>query len=251
MSKLNVKSMVDFNRDVKHVDVDYEICKRPLFHGTRRYALEVSEENRQKFYNACNIIAPFAKELIRNKKIEHNYVVDAANRSSAYEYGDLYLTIGYTRAINYSYYAGGELGQNVYRVCEDIINKGIEIIDEIKEAIEIISSEYEKYQNSEKVVLVFFDVKFDDLYTRGGRKFIDFLDINEDVKEEIDELYAEEETLGSSPDKDFRLKNPNDYEIYIVNEKDFREGVKLFTKINDIDECIRRHNSYVKQKWDF
>ena len=72
MSKLDVKSKVDFNRAVKHVDVDYEICKRPLFHGTRRYALEVTEENRQKFYNACNIVVPFAKELMRNNKIEYN-----------------------------------------------------------------------------------------------------------------------------------------------------------------------------------
>lgn len=251
MNKLNVKGAFDFDKYVKSPVVDYEVFQRPLFHGTRKYAIEITPDNLQKFYNACNSILPFVKELIRNKKVEYNIVVSTANSCSAYEYGDFYLTLAFTRAINYSYYIGGELGHNIYNICQEILTKEIELPDKIKAAVDVIFAEYEKFSKSEKIVLAFNGVKFADLYCRGGSKFIDSLDMDEDEKEEIDELYAEEETQISTPDKDFRLKNLNDYDAYIVNVNDFRKGIKIFTKIKDIDEYINLHNLYKRKKWDF
>lgn len=251
MNKLNVKGNFEFDKCVQSQVIDYEVLKRPLFHGTRKYAIEITKEKLQEFYDACNVVLPFVKELIHNKKVEYNIVVNTANSSSAYEYGDFYVTLSFISAINYCYYAGGELGQNIYNVCQEIIKNGIELPAEIKTAVDVVFAEYEKFSSSEKIVLVFNDVKFADLYCRNGGKFIDSFNTAEAVKEEIDELYAEEETQDSAPDQDFRLKNLNDYEAYIVNEKDFRQGVKIFTKINDVDGYINQYNLSETPKWDF
>lgn len=181
MEKLKVLGDFDFNNYEFSQSVDYEVFRLPLLHGTRRYALEVSEAKRKEFYDACNVVMPFAKKLIDKKKIDFNYVVNAVDKSSQYQYGDFYLTTSFGGAIDYSYYAGGELGQNVYKVSQEIINKGIEIADEIKKAISLISKEYIKYSESEKVVLIFLDVKFSDLLSRGGREIIGQTGIDEDT----------------------------------------------------------------------
>ena len=40
-----------------------ELCQIPLLHGTRRYALQATKEEREKFYSACNIVMDFAKKI--------------------------------------------------------------------------------------------------------------------------------------------------------------------------------------------
>lgn len=252
MGQLKIKGEFNFDNYSTPQAIDYGTCKRPLFHGTRKYSLEISEEARQIFNEACNKILAFARTLIRNKKIEYNIVVNTAKQCFAFEYGDFYLTLSFTRAIDYSYNVGGELGQNIYKVCQVIKSKNIELTDEIRNAIDIVSSEYEKYEKSEKVILVVNDINFNDLYNRNGSKLIDSLELNEDAKEEIVDLYTEEETSNCELDRDFMVKNIGDYKIHVVQEKDFRQGIKFFTKIDNVDEYIKNHNILCgNPKYDF
>ena len=251
MGDLLVKGEFNFNNYATPEIVDYKNCKMPLFHGTRKYALEVSEEKRQEFYNACREVAIFAKDLIDTEKIAFNTVVFMFNKSAKYEYGDFYLTPTYTCAISFSYQAGGELGKNVYSVCKDIINNNIEVPPTIKEKIDLIVNEFIKYEKSEKVVLVYVGIKFEDLYTATGRKFINSLELDEYEKEDVEELYKEKETQTYCKNLSLRIKNPKNYEAYSIDELNFRKGFKAFTEITDIDKYIKRHNSYVATKWDF
>lgn len=251
MGKLNIKSVFDFDNYITPNIIDYNNCKKPLFHGTRIYAIEVSEEKRQQFYNACCEVAVFAKDLINTEKIPFNTVVFMYNKSTMYEYGDFYLTPTFSCAIGYSYQAGGELAKNVYLVCKEIINSNIDVSLEIKQKINLIVNEYEKYDKSEKIVLVYEGVKFEDIYTATGSKFLNSLKLDEYEKEDIEELYKEKETQTFSTNKTFRIKNPESYEAYIISELNFRKGFELFTEISDIDRFIRTHNSYESTKWDF
>ncbi len=251
MGQLKIKGEFNFDNYSTPQAIDYEICKRPLFHGTRKYAIEVSEEKRQAFYNACREVALFAKELIKAEKIPFNTVVYGFNESSVYEYGDFYLTTTFSCAVEFSYQAGGELGKNVYSVCMNIRNSNIEVSAEIKDKIDLITAEFLKYEKSEKVVLVYEGIKFDDLYTNGGHKFIESLELDEYEKEDIEDLYKEKETQTLATNTSLRIKNPKNYEAYSISETDFRKGFKVFTEIKDVDKYIKTHNSYVSTKWDF
>ena len=106
-------------------------CAKPLFHGTRMYALQVSEEDRKRFYTACDGIISFAKELFMNCPIDDDVLTEYQRtknllflstvvhqyKTAAYEYGSFYITTSYPTAITYANNCGGELGQWAYAHC--------------------------------------------------------------------------------------------------------------------------------------
>lgn len=272
MGKLNIVGEFNFDNFVAQNIIDYNNYKKPLFHGTRRYALEVCEENRQRFNEACNTFCVYAQQLINENKIFPNFVVMGFNNSSLHQYGDFYLTTTYSNAIDFSYLLGGELANSIYDVCLDINERGVEVPNEIKKLMNFIMSEISNYKKSQKVVLVYFDLKFADLYTHGGRRFISDEQLNEVnndfgayekgslnnlfimpnfAKQKIDDLYEEKETINFQSNTTFRIKNPEDYKAFLITEEYFRKGFESFTEITDVDKFIKQNNSYVKTKWDF
>ncbi len=245
MARLKIKGSFDFKQDLKSQQMDYEFCTRPLFHGTRKYAIEVSEEKRLEFFKACYEVALFAKKLISIGKIKYNIVIMQVGENSAFEYGDLYLISTYTTAISYAHNIAGELGKNVFLICEEIKRACVELDDRMQMLIDMVMKEYENYKVSEKIILVYMNVKFVDLYTCGGSPFIDVDDV-EYTQYMIEELYNEKEKLGYLPNTSFRLKNPEQYEAYIIKEKDLRNGFAAFTNIIDVDGHLRS----CRKEWD-
>jgi hypothetical protein len=239
-------------------------CKIPLFHGTRRYALQVTETDRNRFYEACNTVMRFAQELDFRDKIDKDELalyqrktnplfleaaVYAFERCRSFEYGDLYLTTGFSTAFSYAHDAGGELGERAYRQCEGFNHFAIELDEHTLEAAKIVIEEYEKYRNSEKVILAYFGVKFTDLLHEGGSPF--WRDDEEYMQEEIKYMYEDAiDTDYSQSNESFRLINPDKYMPYILPEKDFRKGFEFFTKIQDIDKFIEDHNIICSTKWE-
>ena len=230
-------------------------CKIPLFHGTRRYALQVEETVRNRFYEACKTVILFAQKLAFSDKIAtdalESYqrttnplflatVVYGFGRSHSYEYGDLYVTSGFSTAFSYTHDAGGELGESAYRQCEGFNHFAIDLDEHTLEATEIVIEEYEKYKTSERVILAYYGVKFTDLLNMGGSPF--WVD-DEYMQEVIKDMYEDSiDTDNSQSNESFRLINPDTYIPYILPEKDFRKWFEFFTKIQDIDKFIENHN---------
>lgn len=252
---LKTKEIKDTN-DLSSINInDTMSCKIPLFHGTRRYALQVAETVRNRFYEACNTVMRFAQELDFRDKIDKDElalyqrktnplfleaVVYAFERCRSFEYGDLYVTPGFSTAFSYAHDAGGELGERAYRQCEGFNHFAIELDEHTFEATKIVIEEYEKYRNSEKVILAYFGVKFTDLLHEGGSPF---WHDDEYMQEDIEYLYEDAiDTDYSQANTALRLINPDAYTPYIIPEKDFRKGFEIFTKIRDIDEFIKNHN---------
>ena len=248
MENLRIKGEFDFENYVKCQQNDYVFCSKPLFHGTRQYAIEVCPKKRLEFVDACYKIALFAKKLILEKKIEYNIVIMQVGVNTAFEYGDLYLIDTYTTAISYANNVAGELGKNVFLVCKNIKQARISLDDTMQGLIDSVMQEYVNYEASEKIVLVYQNVEFTDLYTIGGSSFID-PDDEEDMRFMIDDLYYEKEKLGRFPNTSFRLKNVEKYEAYIIREADLRKGFKAFTEVDDIDEHLKREKlNFISRK---
>jgi hypothetical protein len=258
---LKTKEIENLN-EIANIIVNEEgCCKTPLLHGTRRYAIQTSDFDRQRFYNACKEVILFAKTLIHKNIIAddalENYqrtknlmflstVVYGFGCSSAYEYGDFYLTSSFSHAFSFTYNAGGELGEWAFRQCEGFEYFSIELDESTKAAVEIVKEEYIKYQNSERIILVYYGVKFSDMLNRGGSPF--WVD-DEYMQEEIEELYNSKDTDSVETNNAFRLLNAEIYTPYVLSEKDFRAGFGIFTEISDVDEFIRDHNLYCSPKW--
>lgn len=260
---LRTQEIKDTN-DLLSINInDAKSCKIPLFHGTRRYALQVAEADRNRFYEACKTVMLFAQKLAFSDKIDNDAlesyqrttnplflatVVYGFGRSHSYEYGDLYVTSGFSTAFSYTHNVGGELGEWAYRQCEGFKHFSIDLDESTLEATKIVIEEYEKYRNSEKVILIYYGIKFTDLLHEGGSPF--WFD-DEYMQEDIEYLYEDAiETDYSQANTALRLINPDAYTAYILPEKDFRKGFKIFTKIQDIDEFIKNHNRMSSTKWE-
>ena len=240
---------------------DSEHCKIPLFHGTRRYALEVTDADRDRFYNACKTVILFAQKIAFSNIIDENAlnaynrntnplffgsVVYGLGRSNSYEYGDLYITSGFSTAFSFTHNVGGELGEYAYHQCEGLKHFSIKLDEKTQAAMEIVQTEYEKYKNSEKVILIYFGVNFKDMLHQGGDPFWE--DDDEYMQEEIEALYDTRETDNEQYHETFRLINLDKYTPYLLCEKDFRKGFELFTDIKDLDRFIKNYNMTGSQK---
>ena len=260
IKKLEIHDINNFSHP--HIG-DAEHCKIPLFHGTRRYALEATDAERYRFYDACKTVILFAQKIAFLKIIDDNAleayqrkanplfsgssVVCQFGRNSLYEYGDLYITSGFSTAFSFTHNAGGELGEWAYRQCEGFKHFSIELDEKTYAAVETVQTEYEKYNNSEKAILIFFGVNFKDMLSAGGDPF--WVD-DEYMDEEIADLYDDaRETDNRQYAETFRLINLDKYTPHLLREKDFRKGFELFTDIKDLDGFIKSHNMDFSTKW--
>ena len=262
---LNYKEINNIGELKKVVDVDDKHCKIPLFHGTRRYALQVADSDRERFSAACKQVLSFAHVYFNNGKIDwdklkayynssNNYyflstVVHQYN-STLFEYGDFYLTTSYKSAIGFAYNVGGEAGAWAYAQLKGFADWSVELDEDTKAAAAFVKQEYIKYQDSEKVILVYYGVSFDDLRTERGEPFL-----YKTGDEAADEQYARDdiERLYNSnhAKRNFRLANLHTYTAYVLTERMFRDGVVLFENESDVDKFIKQHNLISLEQWSF
>lgn len=257
---LNVSEIKNLKDYIKN-PVDTGCCAIPFFHGTRMHALTATEEDRKLFHSACDQVISFAKKLVRNCPIddetlkEYNITknplflgsVVSQYKTPSYEYGAFYLTTGYSRAITYANNAGGELGQWAYSQCVGFRELSITPDAETAEATKIVIDEYEKYKNSEQIILVYSGVRFEDLSTERGAPLLlydkDGIPNTEYNTYKINDLYKSTESDSKSYVRAFRLSRPEAYTGGIIRQKDFKEGFSVFTKIRDIDKYLKRNRS--------
>ena len=237
-------------------------CSRiPLFHGTRMYALQVNEKDRERFYAACDRVISFAKKLIWDCPVDdvilEEYIstgnphflgdVVSQYKTAAFDYGSLYVTTGYTEAIKFANHCGGELGQWAYEQCVAFRDLQIDLDDETRDAAMIVLEEYIKYETSEKVILVFSDVRFEDLQTERGKPFLIF-DENGDPNEtyntrQIDALHKAKVTDRSEHVLSFRLQKCETYMAHLIRQNNFKSGISVFTDIRDVDKYLKWNDS--------
>ena len=208
----------------------------PLLHGTRRYALQITDDERKRFSTACRQVIAFANKYYYSNEIDWDRlseyhrkvdiqflstVVSQYNRSD-FQYGNIYLTTSFEMAVLFSKYDGGELGSNAYSQIKGFNAWGIEFDEETKAAAKTVSEENAKYQESEKVVLVFPGVSLTDLYTRSGRPIL--MDGSEEDIKETKELYEDDASFNHQ----FRLIKPEAYTAYVLGENKFSEAFDFF-----------------------
>lgn len=249
--------------------VTKEGCLIPLFHGTRRYALQTTAEERVRFFSACDIVMNFAKKLAVSNVIDEARL-DEYQRTqnsrflgvlvytkgiSRFTYGDFYLTSSYTSSLSFAHNIGGELGDFAYAQCIGFRDFGVELDECTEEAVNVVLEESQKYLHSEKIVLAFYGVRFEDLSWEGGDSFLLPVENEEDEeynKYEIKRLQGAMDTDRCTKNMNFRLANLESYTPYVVGEKLLKEGFSIFTKITDVDKYIKEHNRATSYpKWEF
>lgn len=245
-----------------------EPCQIPLLHGTRRYALQTTKEEREKFYSACNVVMDFAKKIAYSNIIPEEAIEEYQKQQNPrffnvlvytkginkFTYGDFYVTTSYSSAISFAHNVGGELGDTAYAQCIGLLHFNVELDDTVSSAVKIVMEEYQKYVNSEKVILAFYGVRFTDLTREGGSEFLIDSTDPEDIEynlELINDLYESADTDTFTKNQNFRLANIDAYTGYVIGEKLFKEGFSVFTKIIDVEKKIRYHNLCSRPKWEF
>lgn len=252
---INIIQIDDLRKLVFNNEPSKKKCCFPLFHGTRKYALTCSDEERKIFYDACHKVLKFSKELIKNHSIsedelkvyQQNKLVDGKKtlflgvliyqygNSCLYEYGDFYVANTLVSAIQYSLSPGGELGKNAYHQCIGIKDFNLSFDEEISNAIDIVVNEYSKFKESERIVLVFKDVFYADLKHENGSNLIPPNDNNLD-------RYKGKCEDNFNFNKSFRLYNIEKYPAYVVNESMFKESLRHLTDIKDIEKYVKNNH---------
>lgn len=245
-----------------------ELCQIPLLHGTRRYALQTTKEEREKFYSACNVVMDFAKKIAYSNIIPEEAIEEYQKQQNPrffnvlvytkginkFTYGDFYVTTSYSSAISFAHNVGGELGDTAYAQCLGLLHFNVELDDTISSAVNTVIEEYQKYVNSEKVILAFYGVKFKDLTREGGSKFLiesknpEAITYNQRL---VDKLNNSADTDTMIQNKNFILANIDTYTGYVIGEGLFKEGFSVFTKIMDVEKKIHYHNLCSRPKWEF
>ena len=261
---INYKEIESIKELKKTSDADDKHCKIPLFHGTRRYAIQVSDADRERFSNACKQVLSFAHKFYYSGKLDidkletywqksgNRYFMDttvAQYNSPLFQYETFYLASSYENAIGFAHNVGGEVGTWAHAQIQGFEDWGIELDKETRSAAETVRKEYKKYQNSEKVILIYYGVGFEDLYTEGGAPFIRKTVDKEHACKRINSLYKS--TMNKSATRNFRLSNAHAYTAYLLPERMFRAGVVLFEDEPDVDEFIKRHNMQSPEQWSF
>lgn len=210
-----------------------------LFHGTRKYALECSKEEREAIHQACKVISKFADVTINSNQVPdeiqhmyHMYPIALKGKEegdSFFQYGDFYLTTDFEVAIDYSANCGGEYMQLVYNNINGIIAAGIALPDEVKKAFDYIKDVYPKFEQSERIVVAINNIEYKDLLHQGGEKFF-FSDNSNPF-------------LNFYGNNGFRLMNVDKYKnrFYIINESDFDEYKAAFEKFAEMMELFENN----------
>lgn len=249
------------NKEIPH---DATVCRRPLFHGTTRFAIDADPAVLSAFYDHCKTIVQKARvysralpdkeafhksldRLIEEKKISVDWAhVYTFGTLRDYSYGDFYVTTGYLRALHYRKNAGGELGKLAYNVALALEYLGIDL--GIEESVSFVKKLYPSFAESESVVLIAENVAFSDLFTEHGDPFLPDKDspwYAEDVVFSLTEIYEEEiESEGKSSVDSYRVAHPENYRFKMIPSALLREGIGLFTKISDVDRFLESPTSF-------
>ena len=108
-------------------------------------------------------------------------------------------------------------------------------------------NEYQRYESSEKVILLFSGVKFEDLLTERGDPFL-LYDENGIPNEEynafaIRSLNKAKVTDGTQCVRSYRLERCETYTAYWIRQEDFKKGISIFTEIKDVDKYLKWNDS--------
>ena len=207
-----------------------------LFHGTRRYSFGRSKEEREALYNAAKVVNTFADNIFNNgyfkqeelTKYLQTKIVNGHNTSfgwptlargttkpdTLFQYGDLYVTTSIEDAVHYSDNPGGEFADITYCNVVGLKDFKVKIPDEVNKAMELFEKEYDKHQNSERIVVAVKYVEFKDMLSERGEELrIDENDPNR--------FYREHRV--------YRIINFDKYRdsITIIPESYFKEVEKL------------------------
>ena len=232
---------------------DYVVCRQPLFHGTTRMAIDCDSNvierirnqaliviNAYKSYIKENIDKPECQEWLNNhhkRFVDQEYVISQVGHANSYQYGDFYVTTNYLEALRFSMAGFGELGQIAYRCA--VALKELPVDLGVNDAIDFIIDEYNRFQNSERVILVLENVLFEDLLNELGYPIIYK---NENGKRDYTNCKEIYRTKVASAhqifSRSYRVKNLNKYTLKLINKPLFREGIKCFTQIEDIEKFM-------------
>ena len=111
----------------------------------------------------------------------------------------------------------------------------------------IVLEEYKKYESSEKVILVFSNVRFEDLLTEQGESFLLYDDNGNPNVEyndyRIRSLNKAKVTDCMECNRSFRLQRKETYTAYLIRQDDFKKGFSVFTEIRDVDKYLEWNRS--------
>lgn len=233
-------------------------CRIPLFHGTRRYSIEVDKGERERFFAACKTVISFAKrwmdggnvdwESIKEYRTENRLYMDVTVLSQygspSYQYGDFYLTSSYTNALIFANRGAGELGDYAYAQARGFAHFGIPLDEDTLAAAGIVEAEYPKYAESERLVLIYYGVMFEDLYTERGGSYMTRMDRRCKDGEYAEFLEAHlydghKDTDNICMNNNFRLKNREHYFPLELEGPKFKAGFSVFTAVKDVDKYLR------------
>ena len=262
---VNIKNLEELKQIAISCD---DVCKIPLLHGTRRYALQTTEKERERFYSACNIVMDFAKKLATSDEIDEEKVLEYQRKYnpnflnilvytkgiSKFTYSDFYVTSSYSSAISFSHNVGGELGNTAHAQCLGFRYFNIALDEAVSSASKTIIEEYQKYLESEKIIIAFYGVKFEDLLQEDGTDFLIAADTPQQEAYNIHiikRLHKSIDTDSLTTNANFRLVNLDTYTKYVIGEKLFKSGFSIFTQISDVEKKIKNHNFVSPNKWEF
>ena len=214
---MNVEYVPSFSLGTQDFSIDNQCCTRPLFHGSTEKGINASEEEIRTMYDVSlklrDVLVQHFKGVWHEKRVKdylnevHNEWFFSAIGSygvSYYEYGDIYLTNKFGRALSYSEPSFGELGRMVAGLIQAREDLGELKNDAILNTqIARFNKLHQEYVDSTPVIVIFEHVLFDDLLcAQDGSPF---LCGNDEFDREGIEMVYEGIAL------DFRLLHPQKY----------------------------------------
>lgn len=240
--------------------INFDYYTKPLFHGTREYALLCSKDEIVTFLKSCHIIinfmstylvnldeakvASYRKEKIINGKESLFCGTFVRLYSQTYFDNDVfYLTTGYFGAVKFSQSAGGEIGEVAYHNAIGIRDFGIEVSCEVDDATKYILQEYPKFIRSKRVVLLFENVLLNDLLSENGNP--KFIPTNYNFMENMIDEYECYEEDNRKIRHTYRLLNLEKYTPYVIKEEQMYLALQVFTKISRFGDLTSLLNANI------
>ena len=200
---LKVKETNDLKNYNELKEINLNTWSYHLYYGTRLHLITCNEKQRQELYEACNEIILFAKNILLNETINKNVLkmyrkfklIDNVNSSflddyilnynpdNLNEYTSIYVTNNYYDAVNDTFMMGNTLIDKTYHQCIGFKDFNVPLDKNIKDAIKTFKKQIINIQNSKKVVFVFDNVSYDDLFTLNGENIKRYIKSNSTIKQ--------------------------------------------------------------------
>lgn len=168
-----------------------ERCTLPLFHGTRRYAVECPQKQLDEMIQYCKtVVQYFSENCYRIFPDDESWIqyrrehrgelhinlvqntVASQYGEAQYQYDSFYVTNDSVTAVKfYTIYGCGEISGYAYAYAKAISDLDFSVSDkQVDTAIEYVLKHYPDFYNSEKVVLAVYDFEYEHLRHHGGGK---------------------------------------------------------------------------------